>query len=171
MTQTKLIARILFYGCRTLAWAYLLTVAYSILCLLSGWSTAGYGEGRFLHIFYPFTTTPFLNIENNLPYIIWSFLLTLTLYGLFFWLASDVFRVFTRQKLFTAPNVVHLRRFCWFNLAVPGACTLAALPFVEIENMIGVLVAVHFILGVFAYFLAAIFQQGLQLQKEQDLFI
>ena len=41
----------------------------------------------------------------------------------------------------------------------------------EIEEGLEWVAIIHFFLGVFAYFLAAIFKQGLQLQNEQDLFI
>ena len=41
----------------------------------------------------------------------------------------------------------------------------------KIEEGLEFVAVIHFFLGVFAYFMAAIFKQGLQIQNEQDLFI
>ena len=48
---------------------------------------------------------------------------------------------------------------------------LLAVIFSIIDEGVFVLVLLHAILGIFAYFIAAIFQQGVQLQTEQDLII
>lgn len=171
MTTAKGIARTLYYICLILAIFYLAAMLYAALCLLTRWGIDPYGEGQYLHINYPFTNTPFLNIDNNLPYIIFSFLLPLSLYGVFFWLAANVFKVFFQAKLFTQKNIFDLRRFYMLNLIVPGIATLFASIFVQVESAIWGLVVVHGMLGVFTYFLAAIFKQGLNLQNEQDLII
>jgi hypothetical protein len=95
----------------------------------------------------------------------------LGLYGAFFWWASNVFKVFFQSKLFTQPNIVHLRRFYLLNLTVPIAATVLSSFFVPVEGVIWILVIVHLTLGTFVYFLAAMFQQGVNLQREQDLII
>jgi hypothetical protein len=171
MARVKAISRILHYISRILALGYLATTLYAIICLLTSWGIQQYGAGDHLHILYPFTNIAFLNIENNPSYIIWSFLLPLSLYSLFFWLASNVFKVFYQPKLFSLRNILPLRRFYLLNIMVPGVCAILSGFFVPLENAIWVLVIVHFFLGTFTYFLAAIFKQGLQLQNEQDLFI
>jgi len=43
--------------------------------------------------------------------------------------------------------------------------------FTAVDDSLIMLTTIHFILGVFAYFLAAIFRQGLNLQHQQDLII
>ncbi|QJB41582.1 DUF2975 domain-containing protein [Chitinophaga oryzae] len=172
MRRTKIISKILFYISRTLAMGYLLMIVYAVVCLLTGWNVqSATSGGAFVNILFPFTNSPFLIIDTAPTYIIFSFLLPLVLYSLFFWLASEVFKVFHQPRLFSSENVVHLRRFYLFNVFIPGAAALLSRPFTVVEKDIWLLVIVHFFLGIFIYFLAAIFTQGLQLQKEQDLFI
>ena len=100
-----------------------------------------------------------------------SFLLPLTLYGFFFWLVSNLFSVFSKPKLFTVLNLQQLKRFYLFNWLVPFPAIIISSFFVETESALWLLAVVHGILGVFAWMVAAIFKQGLQLQNEQDLFI
>lgn len=83
MNQTRIISKILFYICCILSAGYLITFVYSILCLATDFSVVPYKDGQYLHINYPFTESPFLNIENNHPYIMFSFLLVLISYGIF----------------------------------------------------------------------------------------
>ncbi|BFO66867.1 DUF2975 domain-containing protein [Chryseobacterium sp. S0630] len=171
MNQTKIIARILFYLCALLSAGYLITFGYSLFCLITGFSVTPYKEGQFLHVNYPFTEQPFLNIENNYPYMIFSFMLVLITYGIFFWLSARVFKVFFQQKLFTQENIIQLKRFYLYNIFIPLPLVIVASFFVEVESMIWGLVFIHFMLGIFCLFLANIFKQGLHLQNEQDLFI
>ncbi|WP_374464497.1 DUF2975 domain-containing protein [Chryseobacterium sp.] len=171
MNQTKIIARILFYICSVLSVGYLITVLYSLICLITDFSVTPYGDGKYLHINYPFTEKTFLNIDNSYPYIIFSFLSVLITYGIFFWLAARVFRVFFQQKLFTQDNIRQLTRFYLYNIFIPLPLVIIASFFVEVESIIWGLVFIHFMLGIFCLFLANIFKQGLHLQNEQDLFI
>ncbi|WP_419487722.1 DUF2975 domain-containing protein [Chryseobacterium bernardetii] len=171
MNQTKIISRILFYICSILSAGYLITSLYALLCLTTGFSVTQYGNGKYLHINYPFTQQPFLNIEDNYPYIIFSFMLVLIPYGIFFWLSAKVFRVFFQPKLFTKDHILQLMRFYLFNIFIPLPLVIIASFFVEVESIIWGLVFIHFMLGIFCLFLANIFKQGLHLQNEQDLII
>jgi len=171
MNQTKIISQILYYICFVLAIGYLLTAVYSILCLITGFSITPYKENVYFHINYPFTEKPFLNIENNYSYILFSFLLVLISYGIFFWLSAKVFKVFFQSKLFTKENIIHLKRFYVYNIFFPLPIVVIANFFVEVESIIWGLVFIHLMLGIFCLFLANIFKQGLHLQNEQDLFI
>lgn len=171
MDRTKIIARIFSVISRLLAVGYVATVIYSAVCLATKWCITPYGEGKFLHINYPFSQKPFLNIDNNTNYIFFSFLLPILLYGLFFWLTANLFLVFSRSKLFTLSNLLQLKRFYLFNWLAPFPVIIVSSFFVEIESALWLLAVVHGILGVFAWMVAAIFKQGLQLQNEQDLFI
>jgi len=171
MSRANIICKILFYITLFLGLFYLLIVLYASICLLTGWSINPYGEGRFLHINYPFSQKPFLNVDNNAAYKLFSFLLPLSFYTLFFLQASQVFKVFTKTKLFTVPHLAQLKRFYWLNLLFPVLGVIEASFFVAIEGSIALLVGVHFILGIFTFLLAEIFRQGLKLQNEQDLYI
>ncbi|GAB3515760.1 hypothetical protein [Emticicia fontis] len=171
MNKVKIVSKILFYITRILAFFYLGTAAYSTFCLLTGWGLGFRENKKYFHVMYPFTDTPFLNGDYNMPYIIFEFLLVLGLYGLFFLLASNIFKVFFQPKLFTEFGIRQLRYFYLANLLLPTLAVLFASIFAEVDDMAVILIILHFILGVFAYFFAAIFKQGLQLQKEQDLFI
>lgn len=171
MQQTKFIAKILYYISLVLAIGYLGSVIYSIFCIVTGLSTQTYSDGQFLRILFPFTQQPFMIVDNNATYIIVAFALPLSLYGIFFWMAARVFKVFLQPKLFTRENIVELKRFYVLNIFVPLPISILASFFIPVENIIWGLGLVHFFLGIFAFFLAGIFAQGVSLQKEQDLFI
>jgi hypothetical protein len=163
----KLLSNILFitgilYGAMTL---------YSALCIFTGWNITPYGEGNYLHINYPFTNQPFLNIDNNTSYMLFSFLIPLALYTLFFLFTSKVFKVFYQPRIFTHDNLKHLKRFYLLNLILPLPVIVISGIFTDVESTMWLLVVVHFILGVFTFLTSLIFQQGLKLQHEQDLFI
>lgn len=170
MKRVKIIARALYIISRILALGYSITTLYAAFCIVTGVWTSPYEE-KFLHIFYPFTTRPFLIADNNVSYLIFSLLLPLGLYSVFFWWVSGVFKVFFQSRLFTAQNIVHLNRFCIFNLIAPVLATILSSFFVPIDGIIWELIVVHIILGTFTFFFTAIFRQGLDLQNEQDLFI
>ncbi|MBX2951891.1 MAG: DUF2975 domain-containing protein [Leadbetterella sp.] len=171
MAQTKIISKILYGICLVLSVGYLATGVYSVFCLLTGFGITPYGEGRFLHINYPFTGEPFLNVDNDYRYIVFSFLLILVSYGIFFLLSARVFWVFFQSKLFTRENIRELKVFYCYNIFFPLPLAVAANFFVEVEAMVWGLVFIHFMLGIFCLFLANIFAQGVNLQNEQDLFI
>ncbi|MFN1217716.1 DUF2975 domain-containing protein [Chryseobacterium kwangjuense] len=171
MNQTKIISKILYYICSVLSVGYLVMVAYSVFCLATGYGITPYKNGQYIHINFPFTQQPFLNIEDNYPYIIFSFLSVLTSYGIFFWLSAVVFRIFFQEKLFTADHIRQLTIFYRYNIFIPLPLVILASFFVEVESVVWGLVFIHFMLGIFCLFLANIFKQGLHLQNEQDLFI
>jgi hypothetical protein len=105
MNGTKLFSRILFYITRLLAVFYFLCTALSLLALTTHWGLGLTEDGKYFHVNYPFTTKPFLNGDYNAHYIIFYFLGVLGLYGLFFLLVSNVFKVFFQPKLFTVYGI------------------------------------------------------------------
>ena len=171
MKTTHIVSKILFYFTRFLSVVYFTLALYSVFTLLTGLFLTFEDNGRFFQVCYPFTTHPLMLGDYNLPYIIFDFLLPLSLYGLFFLLSSNVFKVFFQPKLFTPKGILHLRRFYLSNLLLPGIVIFMAFFFVPLDNEVAIFIVLHGMLGVFAYFLAAIFKQGLNLQNEQDLFI
>lgn len=171
MNSVKIVSRILFYITRVLSIAYFAMAALSVFALSTGLGLGFREDRKYFSVFYPFTTAPFLNGDYNLPYIVFYFLLPISLYGLFFLLVSNVFKVFFQPRLFTEYGIGRLKGFYLANLIIPGATILLTSIFTEVDNASIVFVALHFILGVFAFFLAAIFKQGVHLQNQQDLII
>lgn len=123
--------------------------------------------GRF-EIYYPFTQVPFLLGDYSAGYLI-PVLLTTCFYGLFFYLLGGVFDAFRQKKLFVPKGVRRLSRFCVSNLVLPLLILLVSLACRMGEADMLVIAVLHAVLGVFAYFMTAIFREGLGLQEEQDL--
>jgi len=171
MKQTKIISKFLHYVCYILAMGYLISLFYSAFCLSTGFGIESYDRDQFLHINYPLGNQIFLIVENNISYIVFSFLLPLILYSIFFMLSTRLFKVFFQNPLFTQKNISELKRFYLFNIFVPLPIIIIASFFVDVESLILVLAFIHFILGIFSLFFANIFSEGLQLQNEQDLYI
>lgn len=172
MKNVRTISLILFYITRFAAVLYLLIALYSIISILTEWSYITKDSGQNFAICFPFTQTPFLLGENNWGYKIFNFIIPIGFYGLFFLLASNVFNVFKQTKLFTQYGVTQLKWFYLANIFVPSITILLAGIFSgNIEEGLEWVAVIHFFLGVFTYFLAAIFKQGLHLQNEQDLYI
>lgn len=172
MNNIKIISGILFYITRIVAVIYLIITFYALLSILTEWSYILKDSGKYFSVCIPFTEKPFLVGENYWGYKLFSFIIPIGLYGLFFLLVSNIFKVFKQPKLFTQYGVSQLKLFSVTNIIIPPIAILLASIFSgDLENGIALLAVVHFILGVFAYFLSAIFNQGLSLQNEQDLFI
>lgn len=167
MKSVRIVANILYYLTRVAAILYLITAMYSLgVALLGG--PIHIHDGAF-EIYYPFTTTPFLLGDYNNSYLT-MMILIISFYGVFLWLLSNVFNTFRQSKLFTAKSVLRLSRFYITNLTVPIISLIAALLFYhDAVNDILVITFLHGIIGIFAFFMAAIFRQGLVLQEEQDL--
>lgn len=174
MKDVRSIATILYYCTRIGAGLFFLTAAYAFLILalslytnLQGLPISIQNNNSFL-IFYPFTRVPFLAGDHTTSYLITS-TATVALYGFFLWLLSAVFKAFKQHKLFISKSVVRLERFYVFNLSVPLIClVLLVILGHQIRDAL-IIVFLHLMIGVFAFFMAAIFKQGLLLQEEQDL--
>ncbi|HEX8334040.1 MAG TPA: DUF2975 domain-containing protein [Segetibacter sp.] len=174
MKTVRYISNLLFYFCRITVLFQVLTGVYGSFVLIlqetgsiSSLPISNIGDDRYV-IFFPFTRQPFLTGVYD-PWSNIIAMLTFLLYGLFFWLLSDIFKTFRQPKLFTPSGVNRLKRFYVGNLTIPILMLLVlAVSGDEVANLVSV-TFLHMILGVFAFFMAAIFQQGLLLQEEQDL--
>ena len=93
----------------------------------------------------------------------------MTSYGIFFWLLSNVFHSFKQEPLFTKQDVDSLIAFTVANVLIPFSVAWGI--FRNDGDAAVVIIALHLILGVFSYFMTAIFQQGFSLQREQDLIV
>lgn len=171
MKQVRIVARLLQIITFGLGIIYTVGALWSAFALGSHTHLSLHEEGSIFKIHFPFTERPVLVGEYNVPYILFDFLGPLGLYGLFFFLASGAFKVFSKDPLFTQKGVNALSWFYKGNLLVPLLFLVLASCYVPIEEEGIVLTMVHFVLGIFAYFLAAIFKKGVQLQQEQDLII
>jgi membrane-associated HD superfamily phosphohydrolase len=174
METTRILGRILYYLTRLAAWLYLATGLYAFgVFLVYRFSPSDsvpleiFEPGNF-HIFYPFTRIPFLVGEYTKIYM-FTILAILFGYGIFLWLLSKVFYAFSLKKIFTTKSVKDLSSFYFLNLVVPVSILLFYFFVGESLADIVVITCLHFVIGIFAYFMAAIFRQGLLLQEEQDL--
>ncbi len=174
MQTSRSIARLLKYLSRIGAWLFTAVLLYTTTVLLLSTTSIKHSlpiviskAGTFT-IFYPFTKTPFLLGDYNADYLV-SNLSLLTFYTLFLWLLSDVFYAFTQPKIFTIRGVSQLSRFYITNLALPVLFLLLVILFGQALSDMLRISLLHIVIGVFAYFMACIFKQGVVLQEEQDL--
>lgn len=179
MKTVRFVATVLFYMTRILSVLYIITFVYSAVVLFLSfqsdvtWNPITISADNGFVILYPFTDVPFLLGEYTNLFVL-EMLLSIGLYAIFLWLLSDVFLAYRKDKLFTADSVKKLSRFYIANLTVPALVFLILSLFPdfseEIKTMV-MLTVLHFVIGVFAFFMATIFKQGLALQNEQDLYI
>lgn len=171
MKSVRIISSILYYLVMLFAVLYLVTGLYVIIArLFNVGAFAVVGEGKYFEIYYPFSKSAYLRGDNNTFYIV-EMILILLLYGIFFWSLANVFKSFRQQKIFTRSAVKRLTIFYLLNFIVPLLFLLVHIAVkYEVDSTV-MLVMLHGVLGVFAYFMTAIFKQGLKLQNEQDLFI
>jgi hypothetical protein len=167
MKAVRVIASFLYHLTSLLSILYLLTGLYSLVVIMVPGMPIRVTDGVF-EIYYPFTKSPFLLGDYTRSFFTTMWLTTFG-YGIFLWLLSRVFKTFKQQKLFTSIGVKRLSAFYIVNLVAPiTILILLAIAGQGINEMI-IITGLHAILGIFAFFMAAIFKQGLLLQEEQDL--
>ncbi len=171
MKVTQSLATLLFYLTRVLAFCYGVIAIYLastlIIYNISSKGPIEVHEGAFT-VFYPFTKKPVFLGDYN-AYYISTTMLTLGIYILFIWLLSNVFNAFRGSRLFTRQNVSRLWRFTILNVLGPLFALMLLILIGRMYPNAIVIALLHILLGVFSFFMAAIFKQGLQLQEEQDL--
>jgi hypothetical protein len=172
MKPVRFISTILFYISRiaTLVVTAIAVYALAIIFLYANGVHAVPMEvsGNTFTIFLPFSRIPFLLGDYTASYLV-SNLTTVAFYAIFLWLLGDVFHAFRQPKLFTRRGVGQLSRFYKTNLLMPfvflSFLILFGHEFIDLLRII----LLHLVIGVFAFFMAAIFRQGVLLQEEQDL--
>ncbi|MFD2552012.1 DUF2975 domain-containing protein [Bizionia sediminis] len=169
MQKSVIISKILYYFSKLTSGLYVITGLYGLLSWVTNTHLLVSNDQTI--ITYPFTEQAFLILESHTTYVIFAFLIPVFAYGLFFWLLSNVFKVFYQKKLFTLQNIAHLRQFYLVNIFLPTLLTIFISFFMPIERELSLLIILHFVLGVFVFFMSEIFSQGLNLQNEQDLYI
>lgn len=171
MKLVRLISTIAFYLTRIMSVGYILTTLHLVVSVVFKLSTLKFlPNGRFA-ICYPFTSKYFLlGSAYTAKYII-EMALLIAFYGMFFWLLGNVFKTFRQKKLFTVQGIHNLKQFYITNLVICPVLFLI-LSIYSIEDYpYMVMIIAHGIMGIFALFIAAIFEQGVNLQNDQDLII
>jgi hypothetical protein len=172
MKTVRFTAAILFYLSRLAAIIVTSTTIYALAVILlyqNGLHALPIEvTGKNFTIFLPFSRTPFLLGDYTASYLI-SNLSTIAFYSLFLWLLSGVFHAFRQPKLFTHRGVGQLSRFYKTNLVMPFVFLTFLIVFGEEFIDLLRIILLHLVIGAFAFFMAAIFRQGLILQEEQDL--
>jgi DUF2975 family protein len=171
MKLVRIISAILFYLSRILAIAYILTALHLFVSVVFKLPTFEVLEnGRFV-IQYPFTEKNFLlGSEYTWEYVS-EMVAIIGFYGLFFWLLGNVFQTFRQVPLFTKRGIRNLKLFYIINLAVSPIMFGFLSGFSHEDMPFLVMIVAHAIIGVFAFFITAIFNEGVGLQSEQDLYI
>jgi hypothetical protein len=142
MKTARFIARILYYVTRISAVLYLLVTAYALAVVLLFLTTSA-------------SWLPVSVSASNGFVIYYPFTQTPFLLG--------------DYSLFTKKGFSQLSRFYSVNLTVPVLILIIlAVLGQEVQDIIRI-TFLHLVIGVFAFFMAAIFKQGLFLQEEQDL--
>lgn len=172
MVRTVRMVSRLLYGCTMmLAGGYMLTSLYVFaVVVLQTPELRVIDDGRRFAVMFPWTQVVFLRGEYSMGQI-GSMVLLLGCYGVFFYLLSAIFHTFRQQRWFTEQGLQSLRWFYWANLLAPSVVYVAHRLWWQVEEPAEILVVIHAVVGVLAFFLAAIVQQGLHLQNEQDLII
>lgn len=171
MRQVRIVSTGLFFLTRILAIPYLVTAVYLIVVFIFKAPFLNFIEdGKRFEVFYPFTQITYLRGYNNSFYIT-EMIAFIGLYGIFWWLLGNVFQSFREERLFSATAVKRLQIFYLVNFLVPLLILIVHIILSYEVVMTMFFSLLHFVLGIFAYFMAAIFKQGLHLQNEQDLYI
>jgi len=171
MGRVRIISAGLFFLTRVLAVPYLATAIYLIIVFAIKTPFLNIIEdGKRFEVLYPFTQTPYLLGYNNTFYML-EMIAFIGLCGIFLWLLGNVFQTFREKKLFTPKSVNRLKTFYLLNFLVPLPILIVHI-FFSYEIVMTIFFSLlHIILGIFTYFMAIIFEQGLHLQNEQDLYI
>jgi hypothetical protein len=173
MKTARRIATISYYLSRTAALLFTLTLVYAVAVVVLAQSTSAQWlpvertSPDLLTLFFPFTHSPFMLVETSSSYTI-SYFTIFAFYTSFLWLLSGVFYAFRQERLFTRAGVRRLTRFYLIN-GIPILILLFFIVWKQDAADILRLSILHLIIGVFAFFMAAIFSHGVILQEEQDL--
>lgn len=171
MKLVRFISTVAFYLTRILAAGYILTALHLVVSVVFDLSTLKHLEkGRFA-ICYPFTDKYFLLGSSFTAAYVIEMVLLIAFYGIFFWLLSNVFYTFRQTRLFTAQGIHNLKLFYVINLHVCPVLFLILSVYSTEDYPYLIMTSAHGIMGIFALFIAAIFQQGVSLQNDQDLII
>lgn len=171
MKLMRFISAVLFYLARILAIGYLVTTFHLLVSVVFKLPTFRIIENNRFEIYYPFTEKKFLLGSDYSFNYVTEMVLIIGFYGLFFWTLGNVFQAFRKKPLFTKKGIRDLKVFCVVNLII-SPLLFSFLSMFSIEDMpFFPMITAHAIIGVFAYFLTAIFNEGVGLQNEQDLYI
>lgn len=94
-------------------------------------------------------------------------------FSVFFYMLSNIFKIFKASKLFTNKAIKQLNYFAFINLVVAPILFLTIDFFIMEKPQIGNIYnyLLTFLLGIFLLFIAAVFKHGYKVQSENDLTI
>lgn len=162
---------LLSYMARFFAVLYLSSSLYSAITIV--FQTASYAlkdGGRNFVIRFPFSEVGFLAGENYARYK-FEMVMGIGLYGVFLWMLANLFNAFRQPRLFNQKSITILTWFYRSNFCIPILFLLLHILTNDELSVLVILTLLHAVVGIFAYFMAVIFKQGLKLQTEQDLYI
>lgn len=169
----KSFSSIFYWLCTILTISIVLLLIFIAVSLI--FKNYSIGSNNEISIGIPLTET-FIKGDLNqftITFFILSIAIFLLYYGLFFYLLRSIFKVFSREKvIFTNKTISYIKNFGWLNTFLPPLGIIIAyfitskIDF-EIIMQGGLLMA----LGIFSFFIAAIFNEGIALQEENDLTI
>lgn len=111
--------------------------------------------------------------EITFSFLVISMSISLLYYGVFFYLLQSIFKAFSLEKvIFTKKTIDYIKKFAWLNILLPPLGIIAAYFIksgIDFETIMqgGLLV----LLGIFALFVVAVFNEGILLQEENELTI
>jgi len=172
ISPVRNLANMLYHLTRGLVMIYGVIAVYAIsITILAKSGVKGLPlnvSGDQFTIYYPFSKTPFMLLQDERTFLVTTLLVVL-FYGLFLILMLGVLDTFRQKKLFTPKGVQRLTRFYLANFFLPVIAIIILLLLGEPINDLLIITFLHIVLGIFIYFMTAIFRQGLELQIEQDL--
>ncbi|MEO8720563.1 MAG: hypothetical protein ABI297_09430 [Ginsengibacter sp.] len=171
MKLTRIIATIGLFLSRFISVIYFATALHLLASVIFKLPTFKLLPSNIFIILYPFSAKTFLIGSVFSAGYIAEMVLIILFYGSFFWLLSNVFKTFRKKKLFTVQGIKNLKLFYIINLFIsPVLFTILSIYSIEDYPYFAIIIG-HVILGVLVFFIAAIFEQGVNLQHDQDLFI
>ncbi|MDY8135072.1 DUF2975 domain-containing protein [Aquimarina sp. 2201CG5-10] len=168
MFGKKSLSTILFYSTRLITIGYGIFLILIIISLIS--NNFIITETNDIQIKIPFTNSV-IKGDYSLKTLI-GILCFLIFYASFFYTLSLIFKTFGAEKLFTEEAIKYLKRFTILNLILPVAYILiGAIINSSITPDDVVPGLLHIGLGIFSWFIAAIFTLGFTIQEENELTI
>ncbi len=158
----------LFYFCRIASIGSIVLISFILISLVTG--NFKIVDNQF-NIALPFLSETFIKgfYESN---IIITITLAMLFFAVFFYLLSNILKIFKAEKLFTQKAIKQLNHFAILNLLIGPALyfiiyfIMNKTGFGDAHNLI-----LSLLLGVFVLFIREVFKKGYNVQNENDLTI
>lgn len=168
MFGKKSVSAILFYSARLITIGYTIFILFVIISLIT--HNFVITDNNDMEMQIPFSTAVIKGDFTSMTLI--AMLGFLIFYGVFFFMLSLIFKTFSAEKLFTEKAIKHLKWFTILNLVLPFVYPISAIILknrISMDDLAPGLL--HIGLGIFAWFIVAIFRLGFTIQEENELTI